>query len=131
MIGRATASLFQNSLIPVTRDIRNQLKALYPSLKAPLPPRSENSPVVVISPTETFKALPRLRAPDYAGWTKELILPLLDDPLIVAALATLLRLIVNGFQHDRFQELIAAGKTFITEEFWERFSSSLSIPQSC
>ena len=76
------------------------MEALYPPLKAPLPPRSENSPVIVISPADvvaTFKALPRLRAPDYAGWTKELILPLLDDPLIVAALATLLRLIVMAF----------------------------------
>ena len=114
MIGKRLLPSFK-PLIPVTREIRDQLEAL--PAKTPLPPRSGSAPVIVISPDEvlaTFKSLLRLRAPDYAGWTKELILPLLDDPLIVSALAILLRLIVNGFQDARFQELVTAGKTFIT-----------------
>ena len=119
MVGKATATLFQNPLIPVSSEIRSQLETLHPPLKSPLPPRYEKTPTIAISPADVislFKSLPRHRAPDFAGWTKELIIPLLDEPLIVSALATLLRLIVNGYQNDRFRELVTAGKTFIIKK---------------
>lgn len=121
-VGRAARALLkQLRLAPRTAATLSTLQALHPtedqSLIPPLPsdvPRQHLSPNLVRFVVRHKMA--KVSAPGLDGWTRELLLPLVDDPKCLPGLALLIEDLVNGAVSTWTREVLAASPLIALEK---------------
>ena len=112
-LARATLSMFQHPLLPLTPKTLDALDALHPKASDPAPDLPQNAPQrMELDPDNLVRVIRRLAngsAPAGSGWTGELIRALVDDHDCFKGLNYLITDILNGVFEGQTRNALLTG----------------------
>ena len=112
-LARATRSMFQQPLLPLTPKTLDALDALHPKASDPAPDLPQNAPQrMELDPDNLVRVIRRLAngsAPAGSGWTGELIRALVDDHDCFKGLNYLITDILNGVFEGQTRNALLTG----------------------